>query len=278
MKNKMINQPNSNGQAEVAKSAKRFKIFDRMVKNAREEQIPKISEKLGKMKRGAVTEVWPKVQALWSLAKDPEGSWKAKASAIGALAYLVSPIDAIPDVIPIAGLTDDVAVILFAIRQIGPELKPYMEKMKEGIKQKVKESIEEIIAPIGENEIKSQAKMVQLSLIGAIGISAIAIALNEYFIYREDLHGIFGISAETLFIGYRVILVVTGMVSISFSVRSGYLMYRRYHQLPEFVQDGIKGGSTKSVRSFLHDEKREIGKIVLLFFILCGLYYIFWTL
>ncbi len=274
----MKNKPNNNGQMEVAKSAKRFKIFDKMVRNAREEQIPRINKKLGNMKRGAVTEVWPKVQALWALAKDPEGSWKAKASAIGALVYLVSPIDAIPDVIPGLGLTDDVAVILFAIRQIGPELKPYIEKMKQRVKDKIRDGLEEIINPIGEHEIRSHSKMIMLSLLGAIGISAIAIALNEYFINRGSLDSLFGLSAATLYDGYRAILVITGLVSITYSIRRGYLMYIQYQNLPEFILDGVKGGSTKSVRTFLRTEKTEIVKIVFLLITLLSLYYIFWDI
>jgi len=267
----MTSQPSVNDNVEQTKVAKRIKIFDRMVKNAKEEQIPKIKEKLGDMKRGAVTEIWPKVQALWALARDPEGSWKAKASAIGALVYLVSPLDAIPDVIPFAGLIDDAAVILFAVKQIGPELKPYLKK-------KITEGIEAFIAPIGENEIKTQAKMIMLSLLGAIGISAIAIALNEYYINRGTHDNLLGLSAATLYDGYRAILVITGLVSITYSLRRGYLMYMRYQKLPEFIQAGVRGGSTKSVRSFLKTEKSEIAKIVLLLIILCGLYYVFWTM
>jgi uncharacterized membrane protein YkvA (DUF1232 family) len=147
-------------------------IFSKMAMNAKDEQIPKIKAKLGNMKRGAITEIWPKVQALWALAKDPEGSWKAKASAIGALAYLVAPIDAIPDVIPFAGLTDDVVVILFAISKIGPELKKY-----------VVATTAEITEKSSEIEIKSHATMIKLSLIGAIGISLIAIGLKLSWIY-----------------------------------------------------------------------------------------------
>jgi len=75
-----------------------------MVKNAKEEQIPKIRAKLDNMKRGAITEVWPKVQALWALAKDPDGSWKAKGLSNRCACVLVAPIDAIPDLIPVLGL------------------------------------------------------------------------------------------------------------------------------------------------------------------------------
>lgn len=43
---------------------------------------------------------------------------KDKAIIIGALGYLISPLDAIPDAIPIAGLGDDVAVLMYVLRKV----------------------------------------------------------------------------------------------------------------------------------------------------------------
>ena len=43
--------------------------------------------------------------------------------AAGSLLYLVSPLDAVPDVIPAGGLLDDVAVILFVARVLAGPLK-----------------------------------------------------------------------------------------------------------------------------------------------------------
>jgi uncharacterized membrane protein YkvA (DUF1232 family) len=45
-----------------------------------------------------------------------------KAIIIGALGYLISPLDVIPDAIPIAGLGDDVAVLLYVLRKIKGDL------------------------------------------------------------------------------------------------------------------------------------------------------------
>lgn len=47
---------------------------------------------------------------------------KDKAIIIGALGYLISPLDVIPDAIPIAGLGDDVAVLLYVLRKIKGDL------------------------------------------------------------------------------------------------------------------------------------------------------------
>ena len=43
---------------------------------------------------------------------------KDKAMIIGALGYLISPLDVIPDAIPIAGLSDDLAVLIFVLHKV----------------------------------------------------------------------------------------------------------------------------------------------------------------
>lgn len=53
---------------------------------------------------------------------------KDKAIIIGALGYLISPFDVIPDAIPIAGLGDDVAVLLYVLRKIKGDLTDDVKK------------------------------------------------------------------------------------------------------------------------------------------------------
>ncbi|MDD5820702.1 MAG: DUF1232 domain-containing protein [Prevotella sp.] len=53
---------------------------------------------------------------------------KDKAIIIGALGYLISPLDVIPDAIPIAGLGDDVAVLLYVLRKIKGDLTDDVKK------------------------------------------------------------------------------------------------------------------------------------------------------
>ena len=43
---------------------------------------------------------------------------KDKAIIIGALGYLMSPLDVIPDAIPIAGLGDDMAVLIYVLQKV----------------------------------------------------------------------------------------------------------------------------------------------------------------
>ena len=43
---------------------------------------------------------------------------QVKAALVGALAYFVLPLDAIPDMLPLVGFTDDAAVLLTALRMV----------------------------------------------------------------------------------------------------------------------------------------------------------------
>jgi len=49
---------------------------------------------------------------------------QAKAALVGALAYFVLPVDAMPDVLPFVGFTDDAAVLLTALRMVGAHMRP----------------------------------------------------------------------------------------------------------------------------------------------------------
>jgi uncharacterized membrane protein YkvA (DUF1232 family) len=51
---------------------------------------------------------------------------------ISALAYFVLPIDAMPDLVPLMGFTDDAAVIAAALAAVASELKPeHRERARE---------------------------------------------------------------------------------------------------------------------------------------------------
>ncbi|MDD7318119.1 MAG: YkvA family protein [Prevotella sp.] len=45
-------------------------------------------------------------------------SSKDKAIIIGALGYLISPLDLVPDAIPIAGLADDMTVLVYVLKKV----------------------------------------------------------------------------------------------------------------------------------------------------------------
>lgn len=51
------------------------------------------------------------VHALYLASRDPRVPWYAKALAVTVDAYALSPIDLIPDFIPVVGLLDDIIIV-----------------------------------------------------------------------------------------------------------------------------------------------------------------------
>ena len=64
------------------------------------------------------------ILAVWYAARDPQTPAAAKGIMLGALAYFVLPVDAIPDVFAGIGFTDDAAVIAAVLATLGAHLKP----------------------------------------------------------------------------------------------------------------------------------------------------------
>src|SRR4051812_46229315 len=66
------------------------------------------------------------VIAVWIAGRDPRVPWHAKALALAVAAYALSPIDLIPDFVPVLGYLDDLIIVplglLLVIRLIPPEL------------------------------------------------------------------------------------------------------------------------------------------------------------
>jgi uncharacterized membrane protein YkvA (DUF1232 family) len=66
------------------------------------------------------------VHALYLAARDPRVPWYVKALAIGIAAYALSPIDLIPDFIPVLGYLDELIIlplaIMLVVRLIAPEV------------------------------------------------------------------------------------------------------------------------------------------------------------
>lgn len=63
-------------------------------------------------------------KSLWlfyALQKESTPAW-AKAAIIGALGYFISPIDAIPDMVPVAGFTDDLGVLAAAVGAVAAHI------------------------------------------------------------------------------------------------------------------------------------------------------------
>jgi uncharacterized membrane protein YkvA (DUF1232 family) len=60
----------------------------------------------------------------WALARDPRLSRARRAAVLAGAAYVISPIDLVPGIIPVVGQLDDMLVALGAIRLALSGLKP----------------------------------------------------------------------------------------------------------------------------------------------------------
>ena len=97
---------------------------------ATDEDEKRIEEGIDSMKRGPVAAVWDKVLFLWNTFRT-DCPAQQKALIIGALAYLILPLDVIPDVLPFAGLIDDafaVTYVFTAVRKLASKAVPAIEK------------------------------------------------------------------------------------------------------------------------------------------------------
>ena len=73
---------------------------------------------------------------LYYAAQDPDTPASAKAIIYGALGYLITPIDAIPDLTPVVGYADDLGVLVAALAVVGAHIKPaHTERAKETLSQ-----------------------------------------------------------------------------------------------------------------------------------------------
>ncbi|MCX7207272.1 MAG: YkvA family protein [Proteobacteria bacterium] len=60
----------------------------------------------------------------------------AKTTIIAALGYFISPIDAVPDVIPVVGYTDDLGILVAALSATAAHIKnEHVKKAKETLKE-----------------------------------------------------------------------------------------------------------------------------------------------
>jgi len=57
-------------------------------------------------------------------ATDAQTPWRVRATLLAALAYFITPIDLIPDLIATLGFTDDAAVLMMAISMVSGHIKP----------------------------------------------------------------------------------------------------------------------------------------------------------
>ena len=91
-------------------------------------------EKISKIAKRAGSKLVYAALILYYTLQSDKISVKDKAIIIGALGYLVSPLDVISDAIPIAGLGDDLAVLIYVLNKV-------WGNVSEDIKAKAKDKL-----------------------------------------------------------------------------------------------------------------------------------------
>jgi uncharacterized membrane protein YkvA (DUF1232 family) len=80
--------------------------------------------KLARYALSAGQVVVEKALVLFYVLRDPSTPARAKAIVIGALGYFIMPLDAIPDLIPGAGFSDDLGALAVAFTLVAMHIKP----------------------------------------------------------------------------------------------------------------------------------------------------------
>ena len=81
-------------------------------------------EKIARIAKGAGAKLVYAALILYYTLQSDKVSATNKAMIIGALGYLISPLDVVPDAIPIAGLADDLGVLVFVLKKVWTDIDP----------------------------------------------------------------------------------------------------------------------------------------------------------
>ena len=119
--------------------------LDKRSKKVSEDDVRRVLEKRDEIEQkfsgsGTLGRFVADIKILFSMIGDywdgtyREIPWTTVASAVAGLAYVLSPIDLIPDFIPVIGLVDDALVIGLVLAAIDSDLQSYVAWKKRQIK------------------------------------------------------------------------------------------------------------------------------------------------
>lgn len=97
---------------------------------------PSFWEKVKNFAKTAGESVLEPALKLYYSAQDADTPAWAKTTVYGALGYFISPIDAIPDITPMIGYSDDLGVLALAVATISAHIKEeHAQRAKEMLRQ-----------------------------------------------------------------------------------------------------------------------------------------------
>ena len=86
------------------------------------------TEKIARIAKRAGSKLVYAALILYYMLQSDKVSAANKAMIIGALGYLISPLDVMPDAIPIAGLADDLGVLIFVLKKVWTDIDPSIQE------------------------------------------------------------------------------------------------------------------------------------------------------
>ena len=86
-----------------------------------------------KIKGTQLENVLEDIKAMYELLKNPMEEWKSKIVAVATLAYVIAPVDVIPDLMPALGFVDDVGFVMLAMASLGSAIQKYKKVLSENI-------------------------------------------------------------------------------------------------------------------------------------------------
>lgn len=91
-------------------------------------------EKISRIAKRAGSKLVYTALVLYYTLQSDKISVKDKAIIVGALGYLISPLDVVPDAIPIVGLGDDLAVLAYVLNKV-------LGKVSDDVKEKAQQKL-----------------------------------------------------------------------------------------------------------------------------------------
>ncbi len=104
-------------------------------------------EKIKSVSKSAGSKVVYAVSLLFYTMKDKSVSIKTKLTIVAALGYFILPTDAIFDLTPLIGYSDDLGVLLFALSQISTSITPE-------VKEKARDKLNDWFGEFSEIELQ----------------------------------------------------------------------------------------------------------------------------
>jgi len=101
-----------------------------MKQGASEDDILTVKDKLFTLRKGTLKGVWDKVIDLWEVIKNNDIPFSQKVLPLVALMYTITPLDAIPDIVPLLGFSDDATIIVATAATIATTILKSKNKSK----------------------------------------------------------------------------------------------------------------------------------------------------